>query len=429
MVKHRLRRVTLAAAVIAIATVSAACSSSGGKSGTTSTSGGTSSRPSSSQTAAAPTGTPIKIGVAAAQTGVAASLFKDAADVTKAWASAVNAAGGIAGHPVSIDLLDTKSDPATGLADVKQLISDKVSALMIMDTNSEAQAAPAITASNIPVLGTGYTPLLFAGTTPNVYAPQMTILDGDTASIAIGKQLGLKKVGFTYCAEAPVCAQVAPFVKQATTSAGLSYEGGLSISASAPDYTAQCLQLANKGTDYLILGLSGEVAGRVAGDCLKQGYKGTFGSISGSWDISAMKQASGATFVGPSNSFPWWVSDQPVQAYRDAVTKYAPSADYRGFTQTAVWANLSLFAKALASAPAGPLTATDVANGYASLKDETLGGLLPAAVNYTVGKATALPRCYWQLQYKGGDADPTIIKASGTSGNGQTGDLATTCLS
>jgi branched-chain amino acid transport system substrate-binding protein len=429
MVKHDLRRLTVAAAVIAVATVLAACSSSGGKSATTSPSGGGSSRPSSSQSAAAPTGTPIKIGVAAAETGSAASLFKDAAEVTKAWASAVNASGGIAGHPVSIDLLDTKSDPATGLADVKQLISDKVSALMIMDTNSEAQVAPAITASNIPVLGTGYTPLLFAGTTPNVYAPQMPILDGDSATVAIGKELGAKKVGFTYCAEAPVCAQVAPFVKSAVTSAGLSYEGGLSISASAPTYTAQCLQLANKGTDYLVLGLSGAVAARVASDCVKQGYKETFGAISGSWNIATMKPVSGATFVGPSNAFPWWVDDQPVQAYRDAMAKYASGTDYRGFTQTAVWANLSLFAKAQASAPSGALTATAIANGYASLKDETLGGLLPAPVNYTVGKATALPRCYWQLQYKGGDADPTIIKASGTSGNGQTGDLATTCLS
>jgi branched-chain amino acid transport system substrate-binding protein len=415
-----------AAAILAAAAVALSSCSSSNKSD--SSSGATSTGSSSAKAA---TGSPIKIGIAAGLTGSSSSISVSPVDTAKAWADSISDSGGINGHPVQISVEDTKSDPATALAAAKDLVQvKKVDAVLVLDPVSEAQVAPYLQQVNMPLLGAGYSASVYGGTLKNVFAPETGILAGNAGAAVAAKAVGAKVFGDVYCAEAPVCAQVSPILSAGAKSQGIQYSGGLSVSASAPDYTAQCLQLMSKGTDFLLLTLTSATGARVASDCLKQGYKGAFGAISGTVVLKDLSNASGATFAGILNSFPWWLNDPAVVAYRSAMEKYEPGADYKGATQTAVWANLELLGKALSTVSASTaITPTVVIDAYGQVKSETLSGLLPAPVTYTAGEPAKPLNCFWLYMYKAGAADPTILPAQGASGNGQSGDLATSCYS
>ncbi len=112
---HRTRasRHACAVALVAVAVlVISACSSS------KSSSGGSSSAGASSSQAVAPgsdvglSASTIRIGmIADVQTSVEPGLFQKNVDVVNAWASIVNAQGGLAGRQVVVDFIDSKLDP------------------------------------------------------------------------------------------------------------------------------------------------------------------------------------------------------------------------------------------------------------------------------------------------------------------------------
>ena len=49
-------------------------------------------------------------------------------------------------------------------------------------------------------------------------------------------------------------------------------------------------------------------------------------------------------------------------------------------------------------------------------------------VTFAKGQPAALVNCYWAMSFNTDDETPTMIQPTGESGNGATGDLATTCL-
>jgi ABC-type branched-subunit amino acid transport system substrate-binding protein len=112
------------AAVLLAAGCSSSSSSTGSAAGATASSPAASATAAAGSTAASPAGsaapgtdigltaTTIKIGmIADVDTSLAPGLFQKSVNAVKAWASIVNASGGLAGRQVTVDFCDSKLDP------------------------------------------------------------------------------------------------------------------------------------------------------------------------------------------------------------------------------------------------------------------------------------------------------------------------------
>lgn len=126
------RKVTIAgviAVVLAVMVFAVAC---GGTTTTTAAPGTTAGGGPATSAASGPaTGEPIKIGVLASLTGMAAPAFPAVQKGYQLEVAAFNAAGGVNGRPIELIEIDDKSDAATAVSVATKLITqDKVVALL-----------------------------------------------------------------------------------------------------------------------------------------------------------------------------------------------------------------------------------------------------------------------------------------------------------
>lgn len=207
------------------------------------------------------------------------------------------------------------------------------------------------------------------------------------------------------------------------------YVGLIKVASTATDFTAQCLAMKQDGADYIYMAVAPQGAARLMQQCIQQGYTGLFSAEASSFLPALYSPIKGLTMVGTLNGFPWWVNSAPVETYRSAMTKYVSSSvDWQTSASTATWASLELLGTALSS-HTGDVTRQTILDAMYSIKDQTLGGLLPQPVTYTAGQAAAAVNCFWQFKFVSGETNPILIPPTGTSGNGASGDLATACQS
>lgn len=432
--RHRHAFRLAAGAAVATSLVLTGCGgSSSGKSG--SNSGATGNSNTGSAAPAATTGpglhgTPIKIGFAVALSGTQASIGKPSAMVAQAWQSWVNANGGIGGRPVQILIKDSAGDGATMISAVQNFVQqDKVAAVMTNDDTAEAAAGDYLVKNHIPVIGaTGFTTTLWS-VAPNYKTVVTTIPNTLIGQAVVAKQVNAKKFGTIVCQEVAACKQAEALFKPTTKALGLDFTGLVTASASSPNYSAQCLALKQKGTDFMSFAVTAPVVLRFVKDCNQQGFQGTYGINSNSFNQADEDQLpSGTHIAGNLQAFPWWIDAAPVKEFRDVVNKYQPNADIRNSESTSTWTTLQLFRKAMGKTVPTDVTPATVDAAYGKVSNETLNGLLPQPMSYPQGKPAPAVKCFWLYTYKVGDSSPTILPPA-QSGNGVSGDLGTTCAS
>jgi branched-chain amino acid transport system substrate-binding protein len=225
------------------------------------------------------------------------------------------------------------------------------------------------------------------------------------------------------CVEVGTCSSGEPFYKELTSKFGIKYNGLLKVSSVAPSYTAECLKSIQDGTDYAQVTLASGPAKKVMAECAKQGFKGYFGLAGGSSSEDAYKDVSGVKLAGGLFAFPWWADAQPVKDFRDAETKYNTDLWHES-NSTAVWAALELVRKALASAP-DTVTPQTVVDALYNVKDENLDGLLAKPVTFTKGQGQPNVNCVFL--YQRDDTGKYTTVNTGPSGNGESGDLQSSC--
>jgi len=403
----------LAIAVIAVLTLAAAAC-------------GDDDNSSSATTVSQPTGTPIKVGMMNPTTNTSAPPDLASPAAANAWAQWTNANGGINGHPVQIIVRDTKGDPSTAQAVAKDLVeTEQVTWVLLNDSSQEAAVAPYLTTANVPVVeGTGYSPSVW-GKLPTFFSVTTTIPATVQDQIVSAAGVGAKAFGVISCAENPNCSAAEPLYQPTATALGLKYAGLVKAAFSQPNFTAECLQLKNNGADFVQISASAQLGVRVYNDCQRQGYTPFFGASGGTYIVKDFADAPDMKLAGGINSFPWWVDDAPVKEYRDAMAKYANDTDIASPLPTAIWASLSLTAKALANAPA-TVTRQTVFDGMYALNGEDLGGLLPVKVTYSKTKGLGINCFYLYKQEKTGQ--PQRIDNGTPSGNSITsGGLKSNC--
>jgi branched-chain amino acid transport system substrate-binding protein len=375
-------------------------------------------------TAGEPTKSEITIGMAVGETGPSGSTQQFARAVAETWAEHVNGElGGINGHPVNLVVKDTKSDGATGAAVVRELAEqDEALVLLSVDAATESAYGEYTQQQNIPVIGVGYSPATWIAL-PNWFASTTTIPAVVQAQFVSAKEIGATTWGVVSCTEVASCAASEPLWAPSAAQAGLEFGGGIDASTTAPNYTAECLQLIDAGVDYVQLSMAPAAGEKIAADCRRQGYEGWFGATAGSVVASNFTDPE-LRLAGALNGFPWFADAEPVQAFRDAMDA-AGVEEYQDPTSTATWAALELFRTAMAEASDEP-TREEVFQAYYALQGEDLDGLLPQGVTYTEGQPSPAVSCFWVYTLEGGDFSG--VEPSGESGNSVTsGPLKTAC--
>jgi branched-chain amino acid transport system substrate-binding protein len=369
---------------IALALVAAACSSSS----KTSSSGSSTSK---APTTSAVSGTPYVIGSISDVTGAEASSEGTTNRSLQAWAAWANANGGINGHPVKLYTLDTQFNPANALSDIKQLVEqDHIIALVGEQTSFDAVFTSYLQQRGIPVVGEGlYTPASYSN--PDFFPEGTTSIPSTYNEIHLGVAKGFSKYAFLYCAESPACSEAIPVQKALASIAGATLSYSASVSASAPNYAAQCLAAKGAGVQFMAIGDNASTILRVADSCATQGYTplqvGTDGSVTTTWSSSQSMQ--GALAVQQDAPFSD-TSNPAVKTMIDAYQKYDSgilTSDSWGENDVYSWASGQLFA---AAAKAGNLgdspTSAGVIKGLYALNGETLGGLAPPLTYTNDGK-------------------------------------------
>jgi branched-chain amino acid transport system substrate-binding protein len=398
--------------VVAVAalTLAAGCGSGGSSSVGN---GGSSSATPPSSSASTPSGTPIKIGNVGTYSGFAGTTSIGSKYGMEAWASYVNAHGGINGHPVDLIVKDDQGSATNALAAAKELVSqDHVIAIVGQhESGLESSWASYVSAQHIPVIGGPASGADWL-TNPDFFPTSTTALNTLTLTMYTTLLAGQKKYGIIYCAEVPGCAQASTISKGIAGPLKVTYSGAVAISASAPNYTAQCVTLKNAGAQIVFTATAIDTARRFIADCAQQGYKPLFIDNPQNWSAAETK---GSVWQGSwlaADSASWLMDNNVMSAYKAAMATYQPSAEIANTSATASWVAGEVLGAALAkSGVTGTPTSADVLKGlYALGPDFDLNGSIPP-VTYTAGKPAVQKTCGWFMKITGGQV--TAPKGTG----------------
>lgn len=345
-------------------------------------------------------GAPLTIGYICSCTGPLASSLVAGKPAFQAWVASVNAAGGINGHKLNVIYKDDDTSATTSLTDVQQLISDHVLAIVNLSNDDSAWASDTASA-NIPVIEADSSDTV--GPTEANFFPASQTIDSLPISVALAaKKTGAKSFALVYCAESPACQELVAPEKQAAQKAGVPLVYTTSISASAPNFTAQCLAAKQSGATSLFIADAVSVALSVAASCETQGYTPNLiaddGAVATSFETA---KGWSNNMIAMQPDIPFFVKDTPAtKAMYAAFKKYEPGlTSSPDFNELAVegWAAGELLGAALQGGHVGssgtPSTA-QVFDGLYSLHDDTLGGIAPP-LSFTKGKPTLIDCWFW----------------------------------
>lgn len=327
-------------------------------------------------------------------------------DVYEAWVKTVNAGGGIGGHPIDLITEDDAANAGSAITKIQTLLSDHVDAIVDL-SNVDTAWANTVAAAKIPVVGanTNEVPMF---TNPDFYPEGQTADAQAAAYIDTVKAIGASTFGDIYCAETTDCGQFKDLIAKDSKPAGISLAYSSEISATAPNYTAQCVAAMQKHIPVLIVEDGSTIMARVAKDCDTQGYDPTYlvgGSVYGPIFLSTPGLKHDTWSYYPN--LPYWVNSANVKAMTTAMDKYYP-----GVMQNATlwddfasesWPSGILLEDAVKAGGLSPTdtpSAAEITNGLHALKGDTLDGWAPP-LTFPADKPHPVD-CWYLAQLKNG---------------------------
>lgn len=341
--------------------------------------------------------TPVVLGQVGTFSGVVGLAEGAGQPAMQVWAQWVNAHGGLAGHPVQLYSYDDNGSPSQAQADVQQLVQSKHAVALVGAflplTISAVEGY--VDSNKVPVVGGDVV-------TPdwNQY-PYLFPEGASASSLTFGtaqamKARGQRKVAVWYCQESTACAYADSQFVAAAAKFGLTIVDQEKISLAQPDFTEQCLSANQKGAQAIFVGADGATVGRVARDCVQQGYHPGYytSALAVTNDQASDPNLNGLTVT--SAVFPWMEDSTPAeQQYQGAIRQYDPSLTPSGAAAEAWTSGMTLVAAvdALgALATHGPLTSALIAEGLWKLNHATMGGLSPG-VTFLAGHPAPQQTC------------------------------------
>ncbi len=385
----------LATGVFAIA-----AGSSSGKTGSVS--------PPTSQTttgsaATVATGSPIVIGGVCSCTSPLGNFLNEL-DAYRAWVDSVNASGGINGHPVRFVSIDDHGNPGTSQSVVKTLVESDHAIALVDSSNVDEGWASYVQSARVPVVGAGNSTTPFF-TNPDFY-PEGQTEDALFASIiGAGKSAGATNLELIYCAEAVQCQEGINPLKQTGQKLGLPVTVASEVSASAPNYTAQCLTAQQANVTAVFIADIFTVVSRVAANCSQQGYHPIY--LVDGLSLAPNFTTVNGDLYAPVPDLPYFANTPGTRMMNAAFDKYYPglrkSSDFNE-QFAGLWISGLLFEDA---AKAGGLgangskpTSAQLTQGLESLKGDTLDRLAPP-LTFAAGKPHPVHCWFKSAMHKG----------------------------
>jgi ABC-type branched-subunit amino acid transport system substrate-binding protein len=355
----------------------------------------------------------VVIGQVGGFSGIVGANVQGAIRASYVWVKDVNARGGLGCHPVQFIQKDDGGNPAQAQADVQDLVENRHAVVVISNWQPLGPSGfrAGVEKEGIPAVGGDQnnpdwndSPLLFA--VGGTYRPQFA------GALKGAADAGGKKVAVLYCVEATGCtAFYNTVVKDGyATKFGMQVVYTTTVSAFQTDFTSQCQNAKSAGADTVVF--AGDAAGleRVARSCSNLGYfpKYPIAAIQASFSRNDGNLRKGGVFLA-SDVFPFTGSDNPAEAaFQAAMKRWDPTApiDQPAATTWASGQMLELVLNKL-SASAGPAVQAQpispqlLLQGLATVKNETLGGLIPPTSYPAVGQTHAENLCYYSLRFNG----------------------------
>ena len=165
--------------------------------------------------AATPSGTPIVLGSVGTYSATTGNFTDVGKPALEAWASWVNAHGGVNGHPIKLIIKDNMNNEAQAVSLVKQLVQqDHVIAFVSnQDGSLNSGYASYLEQVKIPVLGGSVYTLEPWDSSPVFFPQGMTAIPQLTAIVQSAKKQHYTKIGSLACSEASQCAEANSFLK------------------------------------------------------------------------------------------------------------------------------------------------------------------------------------------------------------------------
>jgi branched-chain amino acid transport system substrate-binding protein len=345
------RKFGVGVAAIATLALSVACSSSGGDSGSGETSaaaGGSGAKLS---------GSPVKIMVTGTLNGPGIG-YPEAADGAKAAAEAINAAGGIDGHPVKIEVCDDHYDANEAASCAQKAVNDKVTALVGAVNFFSDQTLSTIEKAKIPwVASTVVTPGLFKS------AMSFPVDGGGVVpQTAMGReavQLGGKNVVVVSIDHANALQNAVP-IKNGAELAGGKVTDIVKYPPGTVDFSSTAASVVSKKPDAVVCLCSSQNDWSSLFKSLTQaGYKGPF-STSVTFitkDILKTLGESANQVFMVDGQRPFDSPNPAMKQYQSEITKYASGDAVRNQIMGDGWLGVHVVADALTGA-----SATDAAS-------------------------------------------------------------------
>jgi branched-chain amino acid transport system substrate-binding protein len=355
--------------------------------------------------AAAAKGAPIIIGSVGTQSGIVGASISDGTRALQAWASAVNAQGGVKGHPVQVIVGDDGGDPSRHQQLIQQFVEEKHVVAFVYNSAplSGQSSVQYLTQKRVPVIGSElggqwfYTsPMFFPQTSSGLALTYVNI--AGIAGYVVPK--GKTKVATLTCQEAQFCTDANRIWPQIAPSLGFQVVSQGRASLAQPDFTSECLSAKNANAQVLLMAMDTNSVGRVASSCARVDFHPVF-SFATTVTVDRMRSdpnLEGTVLALPLA--PWFQNNVPdVAQYRDTMARYSP-----GNTVTASgengWAAAKLFELAESRA-SDPTTSAGILDGLWSIKNETLGGLIPSTT-FTKDQNAPEVKCWSVVVITGG---------------------------
>jgi branched-chain amino acid transport system substrate-binding protein len=345
---------------------------------------------------------PIVIGYVGWLSGTGGETMAATRDAWVAWSRAVNARGGINGHRVQLLVGDHGGNESRAVSVARDFVENK--GAIALTTGSGGPAIGEYAKSkNIPVVGS----ITTGGTwnsNPMQFPPFGSADATAWATARLIKRSGKIKVAIPYCAESNDCTDGKDRVKRFAAEEGIEIVNEQRFSVTAPDFTAECIQMRSSGAETVFpLGESGSMI-RMAKACARQNFRPQWVSPVMDDTIPPHAEFEGAIAVTPV--FPWFLrSGSPaIEEMAAALKTYAPARLTKGNVFMAeAWLSAKLFEKAAQKVGDKP-TSQDILEGLWAMKGETVYGLAPgrAARSFTRGQPTPETFCTFDTKLVGG---------------------------
>jgi branched-chain amino acid transport system substrate-binding protein len=315
--------------------------------------------------------------------------------------ASINAAGGLGGHQVRLEVADDGTDPARHRALVQEFVERRgVVAFVYNAAVFSGQASVEyLDAHKIPVVGGSGTEPWY--TTSPMFFTQIiageVAIEATTASYArSAKAANLTKMGLVTCSDGvQVCEDTARSVPRYASKYGvqLAYQGKASLAA--PDFTANCLAARNAGVQILYLALDANSYQRFGRSCASVDYHPRYGVAQPVMLAELARDPNLQGSPGVSYTAPFFFDPNPAIAeFHRAMSQYAAASALTGSASLG-WSAAKLLQAAARRLSAVPSSA-DILDGVWALNGEDLGGLT-APLRFKRDGPTVPPVCYWQV--------------------------------